>query len=62
LEEVVRSNLLEGINYYKSIIPHLNKETDGYVAGMKEELVKAASVLSELQMPLLKGEELQPGS
>lgn len=48
-----KSNLLEGIEYYKKLIPSLKKETDQYVSNMKEELKNAVDVLSSLQLPRL---------
>jgi hypothetical protein len=48
-----KSNLLEGIEYYKKLIPSLKKETDQYVSNMKEELKNAVEVLSSLQLPKL---------
>jgi hypothetical protein len=41
-----RSNLLEGINYYKTLLSAVRKESAEYDSAMREELEKAAGLLS----------------
>lgn len=45
-----RNNLLDGINYYKELVPELKKETTSYVQRMKDELVHYQDLLMSLPL------------
>jgi len=47
-----KSNLLAGIDYYKTLVPHLKKENDNYINLWKEELHKAQIAIESLVIPL----------
>ncbi|MBS1511043.1 MAG: hypothetical protein JST86_09390 [Bacteroidetes bacterium] len=47
---IFKTNLFEGINYYKRLASDLKKETDQYISVMKEELDNAANVLASLNI------------
>lgn len=44
-----KTNLLEGINYYKELVSEFKKENSHYIAVMKQELDAAAATLAGLQ-------------
>lgn len=44
--QVFKTNLLEGIDYYKDLVTSFKKESDEYISMMKDELDKAAMILS----------------
>ena len=43
-----KANLLEGIEYYKNLIPALKRETEQYLTTMKEELNRQQMILNSL--------------
>lgn len=47
-----KANMLEGINYYKKLLPSLKKETDLYLASMKNELRNAYDAVSNIKIPV----------
>jgi hypothetical protein len=51
--QTFKANLLEGIQYYKDSLSFLKKESSQYIAGMKEELEKAAVTLLGTNAPVL---------
>lgn len=48
-----KANLLEGIEYYKKLVPSLGKETEQHIASMKEELRKAVETLNSVNIPAI---------
>jgi len=46
-----KTNLLEGISYYKELTQHLKKETGQYITRMIQELDHMAQQLSDLSIP-----------
>ncbi|RXK86181.1 hypothetical protein [Filimonas effusa] len=48
--QTFKSNLLEGIQYYKDKVSLLKKESSQYLATMKEDLEKASCVLKNLSL------------
>jgi len=46
-----KANLLEGIDYYKNLIPSIKLETEKYLRSMEEELVSIESALINLVIP-----------
>ncbi len=47
-----KANLLDGIDYYQKMIPHLQKETESYRERMKEELNAFRQVLLNMAVPV----------
>ncbi|MBL7690221.1 MAG: hypothetical protein JNM41_01405 [Flavipsychrobacter sp.] len=45
-----RNNLLDGINYYKDLVPELKKETTTYIQRMKDELAHYQELLTSLPL------------
>ncbi len=45
--QTFKSNLLEGIDYYKELISEFKKESDQYISKMKDELDKATIALTK---------------
>ena len=45
-----RNNLLDGINYYKDLVPELKKETTSYIQRMKDELAHYQELLISLPL------------
>lgn len=45
-----RNNLLDGINYYKDLVPELKKETTSYIQRMKDELAHYQELLTSLPL------------
>ncbi len=46
-----KNNLIEGINYYKNLIPSLKMETEKYLKIMKDELTSIETLLMNLVIP-----------
>lgn len=51
--QAFKTNMLEGINYYKKLLPSLKKETDQYLANMKNELKNAYETVSNIKIPIV---------
>ena len=49
--QTFRTNLLEGIDYYKKLIPDFKKETEQYKERMKNELKSFQNLLSNINIP-----------
>ncbi|AFK03516.1 hypothetical protein Emtol_2379 [Emticicia oligotrophica DSM 17448] len=45
------TNLLSGIDYYKSLVSSFKNETERYIEEMKEELINLEQTVSNLQLP-----------
>lgn len=45
-----RNNLLDGINYYKDLVPEFKKETSSYLQRMKDELAHYQELLTSLPL------------
>jgi hypothetical protein len=50
--QTFRSNLMEGIEYYKGLVSSFKKESDQYISMMKDELDKAAMILAKQNLSL----------
>lgn len=50
--EDFKSNLLEGIAYYKELIPQVKFETESYIAGFIKGLQSAEKVLADIKLPV----------
>ena len=50
--QTFKANLLEGIDYYQRLVPHLQKETEQYRERMKEELNEFRQMIADLVVPL----------
>ncbi len=50
--QAYKKNLLDGIDYYNDLVSYFKKESSHYVATMKEELEKAAAVISMQNLSL----------
>ncbi len=46
-----KTNLLQGIEYYKNLIPHIGHETDHYLSMMREELHAIEEAVHNLVIP-----------
>ncbi len=46
-----KNNLIEGINYYKNLIPSIKMETEKYLKIMKDELTSIETLLMNLVIP-----------
>ncbi|MBL7682106.1 MAG: hypothetical protein JNK00_02005 [Flavipsychrobacter sp.] len=51
--QTFKANLINGIDYYKQLIPYLKNETDNQIALMKEDLKSALESLNKLEIPLV---------
>jgi hypothetical protein len=51
--QTFKTNLLEGINYYKGLISFIKRESDQYISTMKEELDNALLSLSKQSLGLV---------
>ncbi|WP_428656891.1 hypothetical protein [Runella sp.] len=51
--QLFQANLLQGIAYYKELIPSLRNEAERYLEEMKEELNQFEYTLKNVQMPVL---------
>jgi len=51
--QTFKTNLLDGINYYKGMVSYLKKENDQYISRMKDELENAVIALSEKNLCLV---------
>ena len=49
--QLFRNNLLEGIHYYKELIPKIKQETSQYIAAMKHELEKIEASVEQMNIP-----------
>lgn len=50
--QTFKSNLLEGINYYKKLLNHFTHETAVYIEEMQEQLCSIEAVVKELVTPV----------
>ncbi len=51
--QVFKANLINGIDYYKQLIPNMKQEAENYIASMKEDLRTALESLNKLEIPSL---------
>lgn len=51
--QTFKANLINGIDYYKQLIPYLKNETGNHIESMKEDLKYALESLNKLEIPLM---------
>ncbi len=52
--EAFKVNLMDGVEYYKSLIPKLSAETESYRATMRQQLLKLEEELFEILVPSME--------
>jgi len=58
--QAFKKNLMDGIEYYNEMVSYLRKESNQYIAMMKEELEKAAQILANQNLSLMPGNVTVP--